>query len=57
MLKSNIELLKNLSIERIKSELDKIILLDNNIQALKELKQIGFFKIFIPEIDNLVKTP
>jgi len=57
ILKSNIELLKNLSIERIKSELDKIILLDNNIQALKELKQIGFFKIFIPEIDNLVKTP
>lgn len=48
-------LLKNISIERIKQELDKIMLLENNIQALDDLKNIWFFKIFIPEIDNQEK--
>ena len=33
-------LLKNISIERIKQEFEKILLLENNIQALKDLKEI-----------------
>ncbi len=53
ILKSNIKLLKNISIERIKEELDKILLLENNIQALEELKEIWFFKLFILSIDKL----
>jgi tRNA nucleotidyltransferase/poly(A) polymerase len=32
--------LENISIERIKEEFDKILLLENNIKALKDLKQI-----------------
>jgi tRNA nucleotidyltransferase/poly(A) polymerase len=40
IIKNNISLLKNISKERIKDELDKILLLPNNIQALKDLKEI-----------------
>ncbi|MDD3302454.1 MAG: HD domain-containing protein [Candidatus Gracilibacteria bacterium] len=57
ILKNNINLLKNISIERIKEEFEKILLLENNINALQELKLIGFFEIFFPEIDLLEKTP
>lgn len=53
ILKNNTILLKNISIERIKQELDKIILWNNNTQALDDLKKIWFLKIFIPEIDCL----
>lgn len=57
ILKNNINLLKNISIERIKEEFEKILLLENNIQALKDLKQIWFFTILIPEINILENTP
>jgi tRNA nucleotidyltransferase/poly(A) polymerase len=40
ILKDNIALLNNISVERIKDEFEKILLLKNNIQALKDLKQI-----------------
>lgn len=50
-------LLKNISIERIKQEFEKILLLENNIQALKDLKEIWFFEHIIPDVDNLEKTP
>lgn len=57
ILRENIVLLKNISIERIKDEFDKILLLENNINALNDLKVIWFFEEIIPEIDNLDKTP
>lgn len=57
ILKRNIYLLENISMERIKEELDKILLWKNNIHALEDLKKIWFFKIFIPEIENQEKTP
>lgn len=57
VLKEKAILLKNISIERIKQEFDKILLLKNNINALNDLIDIGFFKIFLPEINNLNKTP
>ena len=50
-------LLTNISIERKKEELDKIIVLKNNVEALSELKKMGFFKHFILEIEALEKTP
>ncbi len=56
ILKGNIDLLKNISTERIKDEFEKILLLENNIQALKDLKQIWFFALFFPEIDILDKV-
>lgn len=57
ILKQNIWLLKNISIERIKEEFDKILMLENNIWALKDLKYIWFFDILIKDVDSLEKTP
>jgi tRNA nucleotidyltransferase/poly(A) polymerase len=57
ILKEKSILLKNISAERIKQELDKILLLKNNVQALQDLKEIDFFKHIIPEIDVLEKVP
>jgi tRNA nucleotidyltransferase (CCA-adding enzyme) len=57
ILKQNIDLLKNISVERIKEEFDKILLLEKNIEALNDLKKIWFFETIIPEIENLEKTP
>lgn len=56
ILKNNITLLNNISHERIKEEFEKILLVKNNIQALKDLKKIWFFKLFFQEIDLLDKT-
>jgi tRNA nucleotidyltransferase (CCA-adding enzyme) len=53
VLKNNVLLLENLPIERIKQELDKILLNPNNVQAFEDLKKIGFLKIFLPELDYL----
>lgn len=57
IIKSKIHLLNNISIERIKEEFDKILLLDNNTKALEELMNLWFFKEFIPEVHNLLNTP
>lgn len=57
VLKNSINLLKNISVERIKEEIDKILLLENNIQALKDLKEIWFFEEFLPEVDKIEQTP
>ncbi len=46
-------LLKELPIERITQELDKILLHPSNIQALEDLKRIGFLNLFLPELDCL----
>lgn len=56
ILQKNIWLLHNISKERIKQELDKILLWPNNIQALDDLKKIWFFKEFIPQIEQQEKT-
>ena len=52
ILKSKSYLLKNISVERIRQELDKILLLKNNIEGLQDLKNIDFFKHIIPEIEK-----
>ncbi len=57
IIKNNIHLLKNISLERVKEEFEKIILLKNNIEALKDLKKIWFFHIFFSEIDILDTVP
>lgn len=50
-------LLKELPIERIRQELDKILLNPNNTHALEDLKRIGFLKLFLPELDCLDRFP
>lgn len=57
IIRDNINLLKNISIERIKEELEKVFLLERNIEALQDLKKVDFFKTLFPEIDNLENTP
>ncbi len=56
IIKNRVEELENISVERIKEELDKILLSKLNIDWLKYLKEIWFFARFIPDIDNLSKT-
>lgn len=53
ILKRHIHLLKNLPIERIKQEFDLILIWKNNTQALEDLKQIWFLKLYFPELDCL----
>ena len=48
-------LLKNVAMERIKVELDKI-LMANNYPALRNLYNVGIFKNLFPEIDLMFKT-
>ncbi len=55
ILEKNTPLLKKLPIERIKQELDKILLNPNNAKALEDLKKIWVLKLFLPEIDCLDK--
>lgn len=57
IIKQNIWLLKNISRERIKEELDNILLWNNNIQALKDLKEIWFFTIYLEELNKQSETP
>mgnify|MGYP001942679850 CR=1 FL=1 len=57
VIKQNIWLLKNISVERIKEELDKILLWKNNIQALRDLKEIWFFTVYLEELDKQSDTP
>lgn len=56
-LKNQVTLLEKLPVERLRQEFDKILLWNNNIKALQELKDIWFLKIFIPEVDILDTIP
>lgn len=49
--------LRNISKERIKQELDKMLLDKTNITALEDLKGYWFFREFLPFVDNLSHTP
>ena len=53
-IKSNYKLIKNISIERIRDELCKILISDNPCDGLNLLKDTGILKIIIPEIHNLI---
>lgn len=57
ILKNRMNELQNISKERIKQELDKMIIDKSNIGALKDLKNLRFFRSFIPQVDNLSLTP
>lgn len=57
ILEKNIHLLKNISRERIKDELDKIFLNPHNTQAWRDLKTIWFLQLFFPEMEKQSQTP
>ena len=56
-IEKHVSLLEKLPIERIKAEFDKILIHNSNTCALKELKGIGFLKVFLQEVDILNTTP
>lgn len=52
--------LKNIALERIKQELDRMLFdhFDHsNTNALRELKDLGFFRYFVPEVERLSEAP
>jgi len=57
IVKNNFKLIKKIPFERIKVEIEKIFSWNGTIKALKMLKELWFFALFIPEIDNLDKCP
>lgn len=57
LLSDRVTELANISWERIKQEIDKILLDSTNTQALEDLKKYWFFKEFFPVIDILALTP
>ncbi len=57
IISSRISELQSLPSERIKQEFDKMLLDKTNIESLKDLKKFGFFREFLPQIDNLSRSP
>ena len=53
-IKENYKLIKNISIERIRDELCKILISNNPCDGLNLLKDTGILEIIIPEIYSLV---
>ena len=57
-IKENCDLIKNISVERIRDELCKILMTPNASKGLTLLKDTGILEIILPEIYNLVEyTP
>lgn len=57
-IKTNCNLIKNISVERIRDELCKMLISNNPTKALTLLKDTGILKIILPEINSLVQyTP
>lgn len=57
-IKNNCDLIKNISVERIRDELCKILISDNPSQGLILLQNTGILAIILPEINSLVQyTP
>ncbi len=50
----NINLISNISIERIRDELCKILISDNPRKGIELLRDTGMLKIILPEINSLV---
>ena len=53
-IKENYKLIKNISIERIRDEVCKILISDNPCIGLNLLKDTGILEIILPEIYNLI---
>ncbi len=49
--------LREISVERIKQELDKMISDKTNVDCLSDLKRYWFFSEFIPHLNNLSEAP
>lgn len=53
-IKANYELIKNISVERIRDELCKILITNNPCEGLSLLRGTGILEIILPEINSLV---
>ncbi len=59
LLKKNASLLKKISAERIREELNKMLLSENRAAALKDLRKLKILKVILPEVAKMkgVKQP
>ena len=53
-IKDNVQLIKNISNERIRDELCKILLSDNPSQGIEMLRETNMLSIILPEVNDLV---
>jgi tRNA nucleotidyltransferase (CCA-adding enzyme) len=51
-IKKNYSLLKNISQERIRDELTKIIMTDQAAEGIEKLRQLGLLKYILPEVEE-----
>ncbi|MCM8788125.1 MAG: CCA tRNA nucleotidyltransferase [Candidatus Omnitrophica bacterium] len=51
--KKNIKLIKNVSLERIRDELNKMFESKNRVLALKDMDKIGILRYILPEIEEM----
>jgi len=49
-MKDNIDLIKNVSMERVRQEIEKIIVLPNSSKAIRLMYDIGLLQIILPEV-------
>jgi tRNA nucleotidyltransferase/poly(A) polymerase len=54
-IKTRAKLIQNISGERIKTELDKLLLSKRRVEGIRLLDEIGLLKFIIPEMDKLKK--
>lgn len=50
---ANVDLVANVSAERIRDELNKMLLCEKNIDALNDLEDLGILKVILPELQAM----
>lgn len=55
-IRQKVELLKNISAERVRMELTKLLVSDNP-DRLRDLYELGISKVILPEFDTMMVTP
>ena len=56
IVRQHIGLLPRIAVERIRAELERILLLPHASDAMRDLQSIGFWKVCMPEVERLVET-
>ncbi len=57
VLRRHIDLLPRIAVERIHTEIERMLLLPRASDAMRDLQSIGFWRVCMPEIERLVATP
>ena len=52
-LKASVSFIHNISVERVREELNNILLLDSPADAMRLMREVGLLKEILPELENL----